>query len=158
MENLSGASVLVGRTATHTNREAYLLLGMLVERVGMRRAEFLARLAGRGYEVSDTTFANWGRPGRAFPRDWPLLQAMISILSDPTDAHRCTAAEALRFLVLTEMPFAELGALAGLFPSDELGKALANYIPPEIVVWLGSAACAHALGGQQNAASVPHHK
>lgn len=82
------------------NRDAYLLLTKLMQRVGMRRGEFLARLAELGYEISDDTFTNWGRAGRAFPRDWTLLRAIVDVLRQSPLTARCTAAEALYFLVL----------------------------------------------------------
>jgi len=115
------------------SREAYLLLGMLIERTGMRRTAFLAGLAELGYEVGDDAFTNWGRPERAFPRDWALLRALIVVLRDPNLDRRCTVVEALRFFALTELPFAELSALTELFPADELGPALVAYLPIPVV-------------------------
>jgi hypothetical protein len=103
-----------------------------MDRGGLRKAEFLARLADRGYCVGDDTFTNWGRPGRTFPRNWPLLQAMLEILSDPALEQRCTAAEALRFCALTGLPFAELHALAQLFPGEEFMQALLPYLPAHL--------------------------
>lgn len=86
------------------NCEAHLLIGMLMERTGIRRATLLTQLVELGYEVSDDTFANWGRRGRAFPRDWPLLRAIIGILSQRHLPQPCTAYEALRFFALTGLP------------------------------------------------------
>ncbi len=126
---MTSGSVPVCRTTTAANREAYLLLGMLIDRTGMRRAGFLARLAELGYEVSDDALTNWGRPGRSFPRDWPLLRALLAVVSDPSLERRCTVAEGLRFLALTELPFTELGSLANIFPVDELVAALMCYLP-----------------------------
>lgn len=111
------------------NQEAHLLLSGLIERAGLRKAEFLARLAESGHCVGDHTFTNWGRPGRAFPRDWALLLAMLRVLSAPRLARRCSADEALRFCHLTGLPFSELHALAQLFSSEEFVEALMPYLP-----------------------------
>jgi hypothetical protein len=109
------------------------LLGGLIDRTGLRKHEFLARLAELGYCISDNTFINWGRPGRAFPRDWSLLRAMLRILSDSHHDQRCSASEALRFCQLTGLPFSELQALAQLFPTEEFVQALIPYLPESIV-------------------------
>ena len=98
----------------------------------MRRTGLLARLADLGYHISDDSFTNWGRPGRAFPRDWSLLRALIAVVSDRQLPGRCTAAEGLRFFTLTELPFAELRALAALFPAEELSEALRGYLPDAV--------------------------
>ena len=127
------SSVSAHRTSISANREAYLLLGMLIERTGMRRLDFLARLADLGYEVSDNALTNWGRPGRAFPRDWSLLRALIVVVSDSRLVRRCTAAEGLRFFALIELPFVELDSLTSIFPIDELGPALLAYLPVPVV-------------------------
>lgn len=112
------------------NQEAHLLLTHLIDRVGLNRRSFLARLADLGYLFSDYDLVNWGRAGRSFPNDWPALQAMIQVLTEgqpPT--RRCTAAEALQFFGLVGMPFPELRSSAALFPAAEFSKALAAYIP-----------------------------
>lgn len=111
------------------NREAYLLLWTLLERSGMSKAALLARLADHGHCINDDTFTNWGRPGRAFPRNWSLLRAMIRIVSDPSLEQPCTAHEALYFWSLTGLPFAELPALAELFSADAFEQALLPYLP-----------------------------
>lgn len=111
------------------NHEAHLLLGGLIVRAGLQKVEFLARLAEFGYCVSDDTFANWGRLGRAFPRDWALLAAMLRILRDPRLHQRCSAADALRFCHLIDLPFSELHLLAQLFPQEEFARALVPYLP-----------------------------
>jgi hypothetical protein len=115
------------------NHEAYLLLGGLIDRAGLRKYEFLARLADLGYCISDDTFTNWGRLGRTFPRDWSLLRAMLRILSEPGLDQRCSASEALRFCYLTGLPFSELQALAQLFPAGEFELALIPYLPESLV-------------------------
>jgi hypothetical protein len=114
------------------NHEAHLLLGKLIERAGMRRGDFLARIAELGHFIGDDTFTNWGRPGRAFPRDWALIRAMLRILSDPRLDRRCSASEALRFCHLTDLPFSELHALAQLFPAEEFMQALLPYLPEHL--------------------------
>lgn len=125
--------VLKKKNIITPNHEAYLLLRVVVERVGMWKSEFLARLAELGYSISDDTFTNWGRPGRAFPRDWPMLRAMVCIISDPTLRQRCTAPEALRFFRLTGLPFSELQSLEQLFPTDEFTRALIPYLPESLI-------------------------
>jgi hypothetical protein len=85
-----------------------------------------------GHCVSDHTFTNWGRPGRAFPRDWPLLRAMLRVLSDPRLDQRCSASEALYFCHLTGLPFSELEALAQLYPLEEFAQALLPYLPTSL--------------------------
>lgn len=114
------------------NHEAHLLLGSLISRAGLRKAEFLASLAELGYCVSDDTFTNWGRRGRAFPRDWALLRAMLHVLRGSRLAQQCSAADALRFCQLTELPFSELRAIAGLFPAEEFEEALLPYLPANL--------------------------
>ena len=114
------------------NHEAHLLLGSMINRAGLRKAEFLASLAELGYCVSDDTFTNWGRRGRAFPRDWALLRAMLHILRGPHLAQRCSAADALRFCHLTELPFSELDAVAQLFSAEEFEEALLPYLPASL--------------------------
>jgi predicted ATPase len=106
------------------------LLTHLIERVGLNKRGFLERLADLGYAFSDDDFANWGRSGRSFPRNWAALQAMIQVVThnQPPD-RRCTAAEALQFLGLIGMPFPELQTIAPLFSTAEFRKALAIYIP-----------------------------
>lgn len=114
------------------NREAYLLLTTIMQRVGMRRGIFLARLAELGYEISDDAFTNWGRAGRAFPRNWTLLCAMVDVLRQSPHTARCTAAEALSFLSLVELPFTEIPAVASLFPAAEFHAALQYYLPARL--------------------------
>lgn len=131
------ANVRSRSTATPTaNQEAHLLLGMLMERTGIRRPQLLALLAERGYQVSDDMFTNWGRKGRAFPRNWPLLRAIIGILSQPRLPGRCTAGEALRFFALTALPFTELAQVAALFPAGEFNQALVGYLPASVAEFL----------------------
>lgn len=115
------------------NREAYLFLGMLMERTGLRKAALLARLAELGHDVSDNTFTNWGRPGRSFPRDWALITDILRLVSQPERRGRCTADEALRFSALVQMPFTELRAVSSLFPLDEFAQALMAYLPEELL-------------------------
>jgi hypothetical protein len=114
------------------NREAYLLLTTIVQRIGLRRSEFLALLAERGHMISDDAFTNWGRAGRTFPRDWVLLQAIIAIISDRQRLRPCSAAEALQLLALLDFPFAHLPQLAPLFPPHDLYTALLPYLPPSL--------------------------
>jgi hypothetical protein len=57
------------------NQEAHLLLTQLIERVGLNRRSFLARMADLGHLFSDYDLVNWGRAGRSFPNDWPALRA-----------------------------------------------------------------------------------
>lgn len=111
------------------NQTAHLLLNTLITRVELRKTEFLDQLAALGHPISDDTFTNWGRSGRAFPRDWALLRAMLRIVSNPHLRGHCTPDEALRFCALVGMPFAELPALAALFPPDGFDQALLPYLP-----------------------------
>jgi hypothetical protein len=111
------------------NREAYLLLTTLIQRAGLRRADFLGRLIELGYEASDDALTNWGRTGRAFPRDWGLLRALVAVVSEGEPTTRCRAEEALRFLSLVELPFSELAAVANMFPPAEFHLALEPYLP-----------------------------
>jgi hypothetical protein len=119
-----------------SNREAYLLLTAIIQRIPLRRVEFLARLAARGHMVNDAALTNWGRAGRAFPRDWVLLRDIVAVLCDGPPATRCTAEEALRFLSLVELPFSELAAVAWHFPSHEFHTALQPYLPDCLVARL----------------------
>jgi hypothetical protein len=132
-----GGSTSRGPASTpNANCEAHLQLGMLMERAGIRKTELLARLWELGYEVSDDTFTNWGRKGRAFPRDWLLLRSLIGILSQPYLPRRCTAAEALQFFALTGLPICELEIVAALFPLEEFNQALVSYLPTGLIDWL----------------------
>jgi hypothetical protein len=115
---------------TTPNQEAHLLLTRLIDRVGLNRRSFLARLADLGYAFSDYDLVNWGRAGRSFPTNWPALRAMIQLLTENQPAsRRCTATEALQFFGLVGMPFPELRSSAALFPADEFSQALVAYIP-----------------------------
>jgi hypothetical protein len=117
-------------TKLAANQEAHLLLTHLIDRVGLNRRSFLARLADLEYLFSDYDLANWGRAGRSFPNDWAALRAMIQVVTEGQPAtRRCTAAEALRFFGLVGMPFPELRSSAALFPADEFSSALAAYMP-----------------------------
>src|SRR3982751_2948503 len=81
------------------NQEAHLILTRLIERVGLNRRSFLERLADLGCAFSDDDFANWGRAGRAFPRDWVALRTMVEVVTrDQPPGRRCSAGEALQFL------------------------------------------------------------
>ncbi|RMD82554.1 MAG: hypothetical protein D6823_01080 [Chloroflexi bacterium] len=111
------------------NREAYIFLTKLIQRAGLRRSDFLHRLADYGYPISDDDLTNWGRSGRQFPRNWTLLRAMIAILRDPKLAQPCTVSEALHFFSLVEMPFSELHNIATLFPRQEFIIAIEHYLP-----------------------------
>lgn len=111
------------------NQAAYHLLNTLIARVELRKTEFLDQLAALGYSISDDTFTNWGRPGRTFPRDWALLRTMLRIVSNPQLRGHCTPGEALHFCALVGMPFAELPALAALFPPEAFDQALLPYLP-----------------------------
>jgi predicted ATPase len=116
--------------APSPNQAAHQLLTQLLERVGLTKRQFLDRLADLGYAFSDDDFANWSRPGRSFPRDWPALCAMLQVVThDQPRQRRCTAAEALHFLGLVGMPFPELHAIAPLFAPAEFTDALAAYLP-----------------------------
>lgn len=122
-------AMTAGGTPT-PNQAAHQLLTQLLERVGLTKRRFLDRLADLGYAFSDDDFANWGRPGRSFPRDWPALRAMLQVvIHDQPRQRRCTAAEALRFLGLIGMPFPELHTIAPLFAPAEFTEALATYLP-----------------------------
>src|SRR5215216_6020014 len=112
------------------NQEAHLLLTHLIDRVGLNRRNFLARLADLGHLFSDYDLVNWGRSGRSFPNDWPALRAMVQVVTEgQPPSRRCTAAEALQFFGLVGMPFPELQSSAALFSADEFSKALLAYIP-----------------------------
>jgi hypothetical protein len=112
------------------NQEAHLLLTRLIDRMGLNRRSFLARLADLGYLFSDYDLVNWGRAGRSFPNDWPAVRAMIQVVTEGQPAgRRCTAAEAIQFFGLVGMPFPELRSSAALFPADEFSRALVAYIP-----------------------------
>jgi hypothetical protein len=133
-----------------SNQEAHLLLTRLIDRVGLNRRGFLDRLADLGFACSDDDFKNWSRAGRAFPRDWQALRAMIQVVTQEQPAQRrCTAAEALRFLSLVGMPFAELQPIAELFSPDEFSTALSAYLPRNI------ARAAHISAPQQIVPAPP---
>jgi hypothetical protein len=140
------------------NQAAHLLLTHLIERVGLNRRSFLARLADLGYLFSDYDLVNWGRSGRSFPNDWPALRAMIQIVTEGQPAsRRCTAAEALQFFGLVGMPFPELQSSAALFHADEFSKALSAYMP---VVGAGASpevAGAVVAGGTGQAGQIESH-
>lgn len=115
---------------TTPNQAAFQLLLQFIDRAGLTKRSFLERLADQGYSFSDDDLANWGRAGRAFPRDWSMVRALVrAVTQDVPQQRRCTAPEALRFLELVNMPFAELQAIAALFPEDEFNRALAPYLP-----------------------------
>jgi hypothetical protein len=141
------------------NQEAHLLLTHLIDRVGLNRRSFLARLADLGYVFSDYDLVNWGRAGRSFPNDWAALRAMIQVVTEGQPAtRRCTAAEALRFFGLVEMPFPELRTSAALFPVNEFSSALAAYMPaalPEEQLAAGGEIAAGDIGRAQQAESAP---
>lgn len=122
-------AMTAGGTPT-PNQAAHQLLTQILERVGLTKRQFLDRLADLGYAFSDDDFANWSRPGRSFPRDWPALRAMLQVvIHDQPPQRRCTAAEALHFLGLIGMPFPELHGIAPLFAAAEFTDALAAYLP-----------------------------
>jgi hypothetical protein len=141
------------------NQEAQLLLTRLIDRVGLNRRSFLARLAELGYLFSDYDLVNWGRAGRSFPNDWPALRAMIQVVTEGQPAtRRCTAAEALRFFGLVGMPFPELRSSAALFPADEFSSALAPYMPaavPKGQLAAGGEIAAGDIAGAEHAEGVP---
>jgi len=141
------------------NQEAHLLLTHLIDRVGLNRRNFLARLADLGHLFSDYDLANWGRAGRSFPNDWAALRAMIQVLTEGQPAtRRCTAAEALQFFGLVGMPFPELRSSAALFPADEFSSALAAYIPaafPEAQPEAGGEVAAGGIGHAQQTERMP---
>jgi hypothetical protein len=137
------------------NQAAHLLLTHLIERVGLNRRSFLARLADLGYLFSDYDLVNWGRSGRSFPNDWPALRAMIQIVTEGQPAsRRCTAAEALQFFGLVGMPFPELQSSVALFPADEFSKALLAYIPVVVAGAPPEAAGAVIAGGTGQAQQI----
>ena len=146
-------------TKSAANQEAHLLLTHLIERVGLNRRSFLARLADLGHLFSDYDLANWGRAGRSFPNDWAALRAMIQVVTEGQPAtRRCTAAEALRFFGLVGMPFPELRSSAALFPADEFSSALAAYMPaafPEVQPAAGGEVAAGGIGQAQQMEGVP---
>jgi predicted ATPase len=126
-----------GRTPP-PNQAAHQVLTYLIERVGLSRRRFLDRLADLGYAFSDDDFANWGRPGRSFPRDWSALRAMLQVVThDQPRQRRCTAAEALHFLSLIGMPFPELHTIAPMFTAADFTAALATYLPLNTAVTSG---------------------
>jgi hypothetical protein len=120
--------------ARNANCQAYLLLGKILDRMGLRKRELLAELAELGHLINDDTFTNWGRPGRSFPRDWVLIRDLLSIISKSEQKERCTAYEALKFCALVQLPFTELNGIASLFPTDEFISALAQYLSSELVL------------------------
>lgn len=120
----------------------------------MSKATFLARLADLGFIYSDDDFTNWARSGRLFARrNWSAVCAMIQIVANPTVQGCCTAAEALGFLALVELPFTQLHLIAPLFPSDEFAAALLTYLP------LPQARESHLLDMRESGTypHVPHH-
>ena len=121
----------ITRSAQHgANQAAHRLLTQLIERCGLSRRDFLNQLADLGHPFSDDDFANWGRPGRSFPRSPDTLRAIVHVLAQRPPPHpRCTAPEALQFLELTGMPFSELHAIVALFPPEDFRAALATYLP-----------------------------
>jgi hypothetical protein len=137
---------------------AHLLLTHLIDRVGLNRRSFLARLADLGHLFSDYDLVNWGRSGRSFPNDWPALRAMIQVVTEgQPHSRRCTAAEALQFFGLVGMPFPELQSSAALFPADEFNKALSAYIPAAATGAPPDAVGADAAGGAGPARQLESH-
>lgn len=145
-----------GRTPP-PNQAAHQVLTHLIERVGLTKRRFLERLADLGYAFSDDDFANWGRPGRSFPRDWAALRAMVQVVTYDQPRHRCcTAAEALHFLGLIGMPFPELHTIAPMFGTAEFAAALAAYFPESTGLSSGIGPSPTALLGREHDIAAIH--
>jgi len=112
---------------TSSNQAAYAMLLGLIDRTGLSRRGFLARLADvdERFSYSEAALTNWGRPGRAFPRHPGLLRAIVQVLVEQPARYRCRADEAVRLGVQAALPLSEIETLGDLFPREALKAALA---------------------------------
>lgn len=115
---------------TTSNQAAYAMLLGLIDRTGLSRRGFLARLADvdERFSYSEAALTNWGRPGRAFPRHPGLLRAIVRVLVEQPTRYRCRADEAVRLGVQAALPLGEIEALGDLFPHETLRDALADHL------------------------------
>lgn len=110
------------------HEEAYNRLMQLIEKVGLTKRGFAARLEDHGFSYSVASIGNWLH--RGIPHKPGLLQALVQVLVESSSARcRCTADDALQFLAPARFAFADLPILAPLFSPDEFRAALFNHMP-----------------------------
>lgn len=116
-------------TAQGQNQRAFGMMMAQVKRFGWTVKRFQEELEQHSLFYSRDGINNWGKRGRAFPKNPELISAIITILtSDPK--RRWTAAHCIDFALAAGQPVEFLGQLATqpFVPTAEYQAALSQHL------------------------------